>query len=73
MVTVNHQLINEPFFVPKWNVKHLFLGTFNPEGGDPVPYFYGRSKNFTWKILNEVFPNQFKDCDRNYAATFLID
>ncbi|TCC99539.1 uracil-DNA glycosylase family protein [Pedobacter hiemivivus] len=59
MRTINHQLINQPFFVPKWKIKHLFLGTFNPEGGDPVRYFYGRNKNFTWKILDEVFPNEF--------------
>jgi len=70
MITVNHQLIDEPFFAPKWKVKHLFLGTFNPQGGDPVRYFYGRSKNFTWKILDEVFPNQFQDLDLKLRGDF---
>lgn len=52
---IRHQLINKPFFLPKWPVKHLFLGTFNPSGGASVPFFYGRTKNKTWKLLSEIF------------------
>ncbi len=52
---INHQLINANFFVPNWNVKYLLLGTFNPEGGDPVSYFYGRNRNRTWELLSDIF------------------
>jgi len=61
MLTINHQFLEQDFFIPQWKIKHLFLGTFNPAGGDPVTYFYARPKNFTWKILNELFPNEFRD------------
>jgi hypothetical protein len=52
---INHQLINENFFIPNWEVKYLLLGTFNPEGGDPVAYFYGRNRNKTWELLSDIF------------------
>ena len=29
MKLINHQFINEPFFLPDWEVKHLLNGTFN--------------------------------------------
>ncbi len=41
---ISHQLANEKFFIPDWPLKHLFLGTFNPSGGETVSYFYGRKK-----------------------------
>lgn len=48
MKLINHQFINEPFFLPNWEVKHLLIGTFNPEkiseGGVSVNYYYGRQK-----------------------------
>ena len=31
MKLINHQFINEPFFLPDWEVKHLLIGTFNPD------------------------------------------
>jgi len=52
---VKHQFLNEHFFIPESGIKYLFLGTFNPEGGKKVNYFYGRESNFTWKILTEIF------------------
>ena len=30
MKLINHQFINEPFFFPDWEVKHLLIGTFSP-------------------------------------------
>ena len=48
----NHQLLN---LVPNWQVKHLFVGTFNPEGGASVRYFYGRNRNRTWELLSDIF------------------
>jgi hypothetical protein len=63
MKTINHQFLNEEFFIPNWEISHLFLGTFNPEGGDKVNYFYGRKKNQTWKLLSEVFEDDFNPED----------
>ncbi|MBQ4915287.1 hypothetical protein J8L85_12615 [Maribacter sp. MMG018] len=59
MKIVNHQLLSKDFFIPKWEIKHLFLGTFNPEGGEEVNYFYGRNRNQTWKLLSEIFKDEF--------------
>ena len=53
---ISHQLIH---LNPNWALKHLFIGTFNPEGGENVPYFYGREKNLFWKILSEIFNENF--------------
>lgn len=50
---INHQLLNNNF-LPNWKIKTLVLGTFNPEGGDIVDYFYGRNRNNFWKALAEL-------------------
>lgn len=63
MKTINHQFLNQEFFIPNWEISHLFLGTFNPEGGDKVSYFYGRRKNQTWKLLSEIFEDDFNPED----------
>jgi hypothetical protein len=63
MLKINHQLSH---LSPKWEVKHLFIGTFNPEGGDPVSYFYGREKNFFWKLLSEIFNEDFNPKSTNF-------
>lgn len=68
---VNHQFLNEVFFIPDWDVEYLFLGTFNPEGGEKVNYFYGRESNFTWKILSEIFENDFNPYDVNNFNKFI--
>lgn len=54
-MVIYHQLLNTHFFIPNWKVRHLFIGTFNPQGGEVVSYFYGRPKNQTWKLLSEIF------------------
>lgn len=54
MIT-NHQFKNNVFYLPNWEVEYLFIGTFNPSGGEKVPYYYGRKKNRFWKLLTEVF------------------
>jgi len=51
----HHQFKKEQFYSPKWRVEFLFIGTFNPSGGKPVPYYYGRKTNRFWKLLSEVF------------------
>lgn len=49
-----HQLLNKSFFIPNWDCKTLVLGTFNPEGGAPVNYFYGRNSNYFWKAISVI-------------------
>lgn len=58
---VSHQLLNEEknLFKPSWKVKHLFIGTFNPEGGQPVNYYYGRESNYFWKVISKIFNDSF--------------
>ena len=55
MIKINHHFIDKNFYFPNWEVKHLFIGTFNPSGGETVPYYYGRKRNRFWKLLSEVF------------------
>lgn len=59
MFKIQHQLKNEPYYFPTWEVKYLFLGTFNPEGGEEVKYYYGRPKNNFWSVLSEIFNVDF--------------
>jgi hypothetical protein len=68
MKIINHQLINEPFFIPDWDVKHLLIGTFNPEGGEPVNYYYGRPKNQTWNLLSKIFHCDFNPNSQDFFA-----
>lgn len=56
---INHQFQNEEFYIPNWEVKYLFVGTFNPSGGEHVKYYYGRQKNLFWKILSQIFKVDF--------------
>jgi len=50
----NHQLLEKDFFIPNWDCKTIVLGTFNPEGGEPVNYFYGRITNFFWRAISLI-------------------
>lgn len=66
MKDIQHQFAQKEWFVPDWKLKVLILGTFNPEGGKPVPYFYGRERNHTWSIIShcigqDLHPNQGED------------
>jgi G:T/U-mismatch repair DNA glycosylase len=54
-----HQLSNQDFYVPNWELEHLFLGTFNPSGGQKVNYYYGRPRNKTWDLLSKIFNDSF--------------
>lgn len=60
---IYHQLQH---LFPNWEIKHLFIGTFNPEGGDSVSYFYGREKNFFWKVLSDIFSENFDPKSSNF-------
>lgn len=68
---VQHQLINQDFFFPDWKIKHLFLGTFNPNGGQEVRYFYGRHSNYTWLLLTEIFGINFRELLDNDFNSFI--
>ena len=52
---INHQLLENECFIPNWKINFLFLGTFNPDGGEKVRYYYGRKKNQTWPTLAKIF------------------
>ena len=47
---------------PDWELEYLFVGTFNPSwdfnNAEQADYFYGRNRNFFWRILPEVFENE---------------
>ncbi len=60
MKRVVHQLSTKDYYIPKWPVKHLFLGTFNPAGGDKVNYYYGRATNQLWPLLREITGCKFQ-------------
>lgn len=62
---VNHQFLEKEFFIPNWEVNYLFVGTFNPIGGHPVNYFYGRESNYLWKVLSQIFDDNLSpfSCD----------
>lgn len=59
MKTISHQFQKADFYIPTWDVQYLFLGTFNPSGGEAVPYYYGRSKNQLWPLLSKIFGEKF--------------
>lgn len=66
MIEIRHQLESKDWFIPDWKLRVLILGTFNPECGDPVHYFYGRKKNQLWSLVSccigrELHPNQGVD------------
>lgn len=58
---------------PDWNVKYLFIGTFNPEWNNEnnnADYFYGRS-NYFWSILPTFFHQEsLKDSGVNDKIKF---
>ena len=63
---IQHQFLNKKFFLPYWEVNHLFIGTFNPEAGASVPYFYGREKNFFWKVVGEILNEDFNPNSKDF-------
>jgi hypothetical protein len=66
MKTIHHQFREADFYIPTWEVQHLILGTFNPEGGEAVPYCYGRSKNQLWPLLSQIFGETFDPNDAKF-------
>ncbi|MDC1391755.1 hypothetical protein N8334_00230 [Flavobacteriaceae bacterium] len=58
MEIIHHQFIGESFFLPNWTIKYLFLGTFNPNEGEKVNYFYSRKTNLFWTTLSKIFQDE---------------
>lgn len=56
--TINHQFHDKDFFIPSWKIKYLFLGTFNPNEGEKVNYFYSRKTNLLWPTLSKIFNDE---------------
>lgn len=69
---ISHQLLNgeKNLFKPSWEIKHLFIGTFNPEGGQPVNYYYGRESNYFWKVISKIFNDSFDPYSCNNLSLF---
>ena len=66
MKTINHQLKETDYYIPNWDIKHLFVGTFNPEGGEKVNYYYGRPRNQTWNLISEIFSDKFDPTSEDF-------
>ncbi len=66
MQSIEHQFKNEIFYFPTWKVEHLFIGTFNPHGGEKVNYYYGRKSNQTWKLISQIFCSDFDPNSDNF-------
>jgi len=64
MEAIKHQLKNKS--IPEWDIQYLFIGTFNPDGGEKVKYYYGRTKNQTWKILSSIFCDSFNVNEKSF-------
>lgn len=62
----NHQFKNEHFYFPHHKINFLFIGTFNPEFGEKVPYYYGRKTNYFWRIMSIIFQNKINPYDENF-------
>lgn len=59
MNLINHQFLNKEWFLPNWECATLIIGSFNPEDGEKVDYFYGRKRNKFWKCIHKIYnPNQ---------------
>jgi hypothetical protein len=69
----NHQFVNKPLiYFPSWKVNKIFLGTFNPENGTKVDYYYCREKNKFWNILLEKYNNKIIKNDFSSLKQFMI-
>ena len=66
MKKIEHQFKKEDFYRPKWKIKHLFIGTFNPTGGEKVNYYYGRERNRTWELLSKIFKEELNPKDKDF-------
>jgi hypothetical protein len=57
-MVINHQFLNQEFFLPNWKIETLVLGSFNPECGEITDYFYGRNRNRFWRVIESITNNE---------------
>jgi len=50
---IKHQFLLTKHFFPNWKINKLFIGTFNPECGEKIDYYYRRKYNGFWRILDK--------------------
>ena len=55
---INHQFLNQEFFLPNWKIETLVLGTFNPKCGEITDYYYGRNRNRFWRAMENITGNE---------------
>ena len=66
MKTTNHQFKHLTIYIPNWKINTLFIGTFNPEFGEKVNYYYGRPKNRFWKLISELTGKDIHPNDKEF-------
>lgn len=71
MKTIQHQLITNQHYIPKWNINYLLVGTFNPNGGEQVNYYYGRKTNMTWKLVSSIFGEEINPNNPNFIQLLI--
>ncbi len=65
MKSIQHQLITNQHYIPTWKINYLLVGTFNPNGGEQVNYYYGRKTNMTWKLVSSIFGEEINPNNPN--------
>lgn len=69
-MTVRHKFLD---LFPLVGKKTLIIGTFNPDVTcNNAEFFYGRAKNFFWRLLPEVFAKESLKGDVKKQKEFLI-
>ena len=70
MSIVNHRFLDHEI---NPETETLIIGTFNPETeGNPADFFYGRSRNFLWRLLSTAYQEKdLKDASINEKLTFI--
>ena len=68
-MNINHKFINHKI---QEDTKVLIIGTFHPETSSGSDFFYGRSRNFLWRLLSKAFGNEdLKDKPREEKIEFI--
>ena len=70
----NNHLPNENGLIPNWEINTLFIGTFNPSIqwniNNNAVYFYGRTRNYFWRLLSEFTCNMLPVNKTDYHTIF---
>ena len=70
MTTLKHRFLDHKIDL---ETETLIIGTFNPETeGNEAEFFYGRSRNFLWRLLPTAFQEtDLKHADRQEKMAFI--